>query len=172
MTSSGADLSTGYTGIAWADAAIRPRPTANADARSSFMSFSISSQFAAARRFRTNANQTAVYQFLKHWRPNGPECQPGGQLYIGRHPPYGPRCQPGPQPPATRMVSAEAAWSSGATGMARDAETAARLRQIANADAANIFIGFFLSSLHSPRCGSFTLTQKMWRAGNAAMPHQ
>jgi hypothetical protein len=28
-----------------------------------------------------------VHQFLKQWRPNGPECQPGGQLYIGRHPP-------------------------------------------------------------------------------------
>jgi hypothetical protein len=25
--------------------------------------------------------------FLKQRRPNGPECQPGGQLYIGRHPP-------------------------------------------------------------------------------------
>jgi hypothetical protein len=27
------------------------------------------------------------YQFRKQRRPNGPECQPGGQLYIGRHPP-------------------------------------------------------------------------------------
>ena len=27
------------------------------------------------------------YQFLKQRRPNGPVCQPGGQLYIGRHPP-------------------------------------------------------------------------------------
>jgi hypothetical protein len=27
------------------------------------------------------------YQFLKQRRPNGPECQPGGQLNIGRHPP-------------------------------------------------------------------------------------
>jgi hypothetical protein len=27
------------------------------------------------------------YQLRKQWRPNGPECQPGGQLYIGRQPP-------------------------------------------------------------------------------------
>lgn len=25
--------------------------------------------------------------FLKHRRPNGPGCQPIGQLYIGRQPP-------------------------------------------------------------------------------------
>jgi hypothetical protein len=29
----------------------------------------------------------AYQPFLKQRRPNGPECQPGGQLYIGRHPP-------------------------------------------------------------------------------------
>jgi hypothetical protein len=39
MISSGADRSSGYTGIAWADAAISPRPAANADATSSFMDF-------------------------------------------------------------------------------------------------------------------------------------
>jgi hypothetical protein len=59
------------------------------------------------------------------------------------------------------MVSDDAAWSSGATGIARDAETAARLRQIANADAPSIFIGFVLSSLHSPRRGGFAPRQKM-----------
>jgi hypothetical protein len=75
------------------------------------------------------------------------------------------------------MVSNDAAWSSGATGIARDAEIAARLRQIANADAASTFIGFVLSSLHMPRCGCFALEQEnlgdCWR-GNAlpvtAMP--
>jgi hypothetical protein len=40
------------------------------------------------------------------------------------------------------MVSADTDWSSGATGMAFDAETAARLRPMANADAARIFMGF------------------------------
>jgi hypothetical protein len=27
------------------------------------------------------------YQLRKQRWPYGPECQPGGQLYIGRHPP-------------------------------------------------------------------------------------
>jgi hypothetical protein len=40
------------------------------------------------------------------------------------------------------MVSADTDWSSGATGMAFDAEIAARLRPMANADAARIFTGF------------------------------
>jgi hypothetical protein len=40
------------------------------------------------------------------------------------------------------MMSADAAWSSGASGMARDAETAATLRQMTNADAMNIFMAF------------------------------
>jgi hypothetical protein len=40
------------------------------------------------------------------------------------------------------MVSVDIAWSSGASGMACDAETAARLRQIANAEATSIFTGF------------------------------
>src|SRR5579872_2461710 len=68
------------------------------------------------------------YQLRKQRRPYGPECQPGGQLYIGRQPPKGPRCQPGPQPPATGMaaVSVAAAWSSGATGMAFEADIDAR----------------------------------------------
>jgi hypothetical protein len=39
------------------------------------------------------------------------------------------------------MVSPAAAWSSGASGIAFDAETAARLRQMANADATSIFMG-------------------------------
>jgi hypothetical protein len=70
------------------------------------------------------------------------------------------------------MVSVDTAWSSGATGIARDAEIVARPRQIAKADAARSFIGLVLSSLHSPRCGSFTLRQKMSRAGNAAKRYQ
>jgi hypothetical protein len=40
MISFEAGFSTGYTGIAWADIAIRPRPMANADAASTFMGFS------------------------------------------------------------------------------------------------------------------------------------
>jgi hypothetical protein len=44
------------------------------------------------------------------------------------------------------MTSLDTAWSSGANGIAFDAEIAARLRQIANADATSIFIGAFLSS--------------------------
>jgi hypothetical protein len=44
------------------------------------------------------------------------------------------------------MASADTARSSGASGIAFDAETAARLRQIANADATSFFIGAFLSS--------------------------
>jgi hypothetical protein len=44
------------------------------------------------------------------------------------------------------MVSADTARSSGARGIAREVETAARLRQIANIDAASIFMGFFLST--------------------------
>jgi hypothetical protein len=44
------------------------------------------------------------------------------------------------------MVSLETPWSSGASGIATDAETAARLRQIANADAKSIFMAIFLSS--------------------------
>jgi hypothetical protein len=39
------------------------------------------------------------------------------------------------------MTSADAAWSSGASGIAFDADTAARPRQIANADATSIFMG-------------------------------
>jgi hypothetical protein len=44
------------------------------------------------------------------------------------------------------MVSLDIARSSGASGIARDAETAATLRPIANAVATSIFMGFsFLS---------------------------
>jgi hypothetical protein len=39
------------------------------------------------------------------------------------------------------MVAPAAAWSSGARGIAFEADTAARLRQTANADATSIFIG-------------------------------
>jgi hypothetical protein len=43
------------------------------------------------------------------------------------------------------MTSAEAARSSGASGIAFDADIAATPRQTANADATSIFMGFFLS---------------------------
>jgi hypothetical protein len=51
------------------------------------------------------------------------------------------------------MVSDDAAWSSGATGIARDAEIAARLRETANVVAASIFIVFrpFLPSIAAMR---------------------
>jgi hypothetical protein len=39
MVSDDADASSGATGIAWADIAIKPRPMANADAASIFMGF-------------------------------------------------------------------------------------------------------------------------------------
>jgi hypothetical protein len=45
------------------------------------------------------------------------------------------------------MVSVDTAWSSGATGIAREAEIATRLRQSANADAAINFTDFLLSPL-------------------------
>jgi hypothetical protein len=85
----------------------------------------------------------SFHQLRKQRRPYGPECQPGGQLYIGRQPPAGPRCQPGPQPPATGMVAAPVtvARSSGATGMAWEAGIDARPIPIANKEAASIFIG-------------------------------
>jgi hypothetical protein len=40
------------------------------------------------------------------------------------------------------MISADADWSSGATGIACEAVIAARLRPIANTDAASNFIDF------------------------------
>ena len=43
------------------------------------------------------------------------------------------------------MVSVETAWSSGASGIAAEAETAARPRQIANVDAKSIFMAIFPS---------------------------
>ena len=67
------------------------------------------------------------------------------------------------------MVSLDTAWSSGATGIARDEEIAARLRQIANIDAASIFTAFILSSQICRRCGGFGLTQKMCRLSNEAL---
>jgi hypothetical protein len=59
------------------------------------------------------------------------------------------------------MVSADTARSSGASGIARDAETAARLRQMANADAKSIFMGLFSFLSVSPHRGGFALTQTM-----------
>src|ERR1700724_4850639 len=97
-------------------------------------------RLSAARR--RNTNHAGVYKFLKQRGPNGPECQPGGQLYIGRQAPYGPRCPPGPEPPATWMVSVATDWSSGATGMDCAADIAATPRQIANAEATSIFMDF------------------------------
>ena len=44
------------------------------------------------------------------------------------------------------MVSPDAAWSSGASGIACDEDIAARLRQTANMDATSIFTGIYLSS--------------------------
>jgi hypothetical protein len=45
-------------------------------------------------------------------------------------------------------------WSSGATGIARDAETAARLRPMAKADATSSFMDFFsFLSVSPPRGG-------------------
>jgi hypothetical protein len=84
-----------------------------------------------------------VYQLRKQRWPYGPECQPGGQLYNGRQPPYGPRCPPGPQPPDTGIVAVSVAAdrSSGATGMACEADIDARPTPIANKEAASILIG-------------------------------
>jgi hypothetical protein len=59
----------------------------------------------------------------------------------------------------------------GATGIAREAEIDARLRQIANADATNNFMDFFLSSLIAAIRQLHT-TQTIWRSGNAATSHQ
>src|ERR1700730_706570 len=57
---------------------------------------------------------------------------------------------PGPQPSATRIMSPEAAWawSSGASGMACDADIPSRPSPMANAEAARIFIDlpFFLQT--------------------------
>ena len=64
------------------------------------------------------------------------------------------------------MVSVDTAWSSGATGIARDAETAARLRPMAKADTASNFMGFSFP-LNVPRRGGYGLTQTMWQSGNA-----
>src|SRR5260370_545698 len=59
--------------------------------------------------------------------------------------PWWPCARLGRRPRGTGMGSGDRAWSGGARGFARDAETAARLRQIANADATSILMGFFLS---------------------------
>jgi pimeloyl-ACP methyl ester carboxylesterase len=54
-----------------------------------------------------------AHQFLKHFLPYGPVCQPGGQVKSGRHIPPGPRCMPGPQPCATQVISFETGLSTG-----------------------------------------------------------
>jgi hypothetical protein len=63
------------------------------------------------------------------------------------------------------MVSPAPAWSSGASGIAFDAETAARLRQMANADATSIFMGssfpFKLSSQICRDAAIYALTQNI-----------
>jgi hypothetical protein len=71
------------------------------------------------------------------------------------------------------MVSPDTAWPSGASGIAVDAETAARLRQMANADATSIFMGssfpFKLSSQICRVAAIYALTQNIaaacWRTG-------
>ena len=50
------------------------------------------------------------------------------------------------------MVSVDADWSSGATGMACAADIAATLRQIANAEATSIFMDFSFSLAATRRC--------------------
>ncbi len=90
-------------------------------------------------------------QFRKQRLPNGPEMPAGRAIVERAAGAAGPRCQPGPQPWATRMVSLDTPWSSGASGIAFDAETAARLRQMANADATRIFMGFPLSQFAATR---------------------
>ena len=61
------------------------------------------------------------------------------------------------------MVSVDIAWSSGASGMACDAETAARLRQIANAEATSSFTGFSLP-FNLPQGGGFATYAKSFGA--------
>jgi hypothetical protein len=69
------------------------------------------------------------------------------------------------------MASVDTAWSSGASGIAFDAETATRLRQIANADATSSFIGAFLSS-QICRDAAISTVQKIRRPvnGKRALP--
>ena len=54
------------------------------------------------------------------------------------------------------MVSDETDWSSGASGIAWDADIAIRLRPTANAEAVSSFMDF--SFRHSPRGGGFEFT--------------
>jgi hypothetical protein len=70
------------------------------------------------------------------------------------------------------MASVDTAWSSGANGIAFDAETAARLRQIANADATIIFIGAFLSSQICRDAAISHLYQKCGGLLTASAPYQ
>ena len=59
------------------------------------------------------------------------------------------------------MVSVDADWSSGATGMACAADIAATPRQIANADATSIFMDFSFSLAATRRCCN--LRKVIWR---------
>jgi len=59
------------------------------------------------------------------------------------------------------MVSVDADWSSGATGMACAADIAATLRQIANAEATSIFMDFSFSLAATRRCCN--LRKVIWR---------
>src|SRR5260370_14510109 len=83
---------------------------------------------------------------MRHGGRSGGVGGGGGGLEGGRAPPEGPRSPPYPQPPKTWMMSADADWSSGATGIALDAVIAARLRPIANTDAASSFMELLLPS--------------------------
>jgi hypothetical protein len=61
------------------------------------------------------------------------------------------------------MVLVDTAWSSRASGIARDAEAAARLRQIANAEATSSFTGFSLP-FNLPQGGGFATYAKSFGA--------
>jgi hypothetical protein len=56
------------------------------------------------------------------------------------------------------MVSDEMVWSSGASGIAWDADIAIRLRPMANAKAVSSFMDFFLSFRGSLLRGGFEFT--------------
>jgi hypothetical protein len=56
------------------------------------------------------------------------------------------------------MVSDDMVWSSGASGIAWDADIAIRLRPMANAEAVSIFMDFSLSSRGPPLSGGLKFT--------------
>jgi hypothetical protein len=65
------------------------------------------------------------------------------------------------------MVSVDADWASGATGMACDTDIAATLRQIANAEATSIFMDFSFS-LHLPRRGGVATCARSFGKSSAS----